>query len=86
MKKNYGIKRRAKWGSKTRHGKPVVESDGSLRPYISNDVRPRIPKTTNGNLQSKLNSAKAVFATMIIEGHDSNWTPFIRNAVKEILF
>lgn len=76
-------KKRAKWGSKTRYGKALVPSDGSLRPYVSDDVRPRLPKS-NGH--SKLLSAKIIFATMIAEGQDSHWTPFIKNAVKEILF
>lgn len=73
---------RAKWGSKTKNGKPVIPSDGSLRPYI-NGVRPRIPKD---NDHDKLVSARAVLATMIAEGQDSNWTPFIRETVKNILF
>lgn len=76
------MKKRAKWGSKTRHGKALIPSDGTLRPYISDDVRPRLPK--NGH--TKLTSAKIIFATMIAEGQDANWTPFIKNAVKEILF
>ena len=73
MKRN-GYKPRAKWGSKTRHGKPIVPSDGTLRPYIKDDVRPRLPKDNNID-------AKIIFATMIAGGHDKSWSPFIRNKV-----
>lgn len=77
MKNNYP-KRRAKWGSKTRHGQPVVPSDGTLRPYIKDDVRPRLPKDHTID-------AKIIFATMIAGGHDRSWSPFIRNKVYTFL-
>lgn len=78
-------KQRAKWGSKTRHGKAIIPSDGSIRPYIADNVRPRIPKEKNG-YDKKLNDAKVLFAMMIVEGQDKQWTPFMRDAVKNILF
>lgn len=77
--KNFGVKRRAKWGSKTRHGKPVEHLVYEFKNVKLEDVK-------LVDFSDKFNQAKSIFASMIIEGHDERWTPVMKEAIKKFMF